>query len=74
MFFKSGNIYEGDWKNDIQNGKGILIYKNGDKFEGNFINGEINGNGIYTWQNGEIYKGFCNKKILLEKNLKYMEI
>ena len=74
MFFKSGNIYEGDWKNDFQNGKGILNYKNGDKFEGNFINGEINGNGIYTWQNGEIYKGFCNKKILLEKNLKYMEI
>jgi len=49
MIYKSRNIYEGDWENDIQNGKGILIYKIEDNFEANFINGEMNGNGIFTW-------------------------
>lgn len=67
MIYKSRNIYEGDWENDIQNGKGILIYKIEDNFEANFINGEMNGNGIFTWQNGEIYKRFYNKKIILRK-------
>ena len=73
MFFKSGNIYEGNCENDIQNGKGIVYYKNGDIYNGFFKNGEINGNGIYKWKNGEIFEGDCNKKIILEKGLKFNE-
>ena len=73
MYFKSGNIYEGNWENDIQNGKGIMYYKNGDIYNGFFKNGEINGNGIYKWKNGEIFEGDCNKKIILEKGLKFNE-
>ena len=31
--------YEGDNKNEKQEGKGIFYYNNGDKYEGNFKNG-----------------------------------
>ena len=28
MYYNNGEIYEGDWKNDIREGKGTYIYKN----------------------------------------------
>ena len=73
MYFKSGNIYEGNWENDIQNGKGKMYFKNGDIYNGLFKNGEINGYGIYKWKNGKSFEGDCNKKIILEKSLKFNE-
>ena len=38
MHFKNGDKYEGDWKNDIKEGKGIYFFNNGDKYEGDFKN------------------------------------
>jgi hypothetical protein len=30
MIYKNGNLYDGEWKNDLRHGNGILTEKNGD--------------------------------------------
>ena len=40
-YYKSGNRYEGDWRNDEKEGKGIMYYNNGKKEEGIWKNGKI---------------------------------
>ena len=43
--------YDGNWKNDLYNGEGSLVYKNGDIYEGTFVDGKKDGNGEYTYFN-----------------------
>ena len=31
MYYNNGNRYEGDWKNDKKEGKGIYYFNNGDR-------------------------------------------
>ena len=38
MTWKDGTRYIGQWKNDIQNGKGTLIFPDGSKKRGLFQN------------------------------------
>jgi len=42
VLYKNGKIvYEGEWKNNQRNGKGIEYHQNGEKvYEGEWINGE----------------------------------
>ena len=47
MYNKSGNRYEGDFKNDKQEGKGKQFLFNGDVCEGDFKNNLPDGKGIY---------------------------
>ena len=55
--------YEGNWKNGLKNGHGIMK-KKGSTYEGNWKDGFIDGKGKLTWQSGNIYKGdFSNGKI-----------
>lgn len=44
-----GAIYDGEWKNNYQNGKGIHKYENGDVYDGNFLEGQKSGYGEYTY-------------------------
>ena len=41
--------YEGYFKEDKFEGKGIVQYKNGDKFQGHFQNGKEHGEGLYLY-------------------------
>ena len=34
MHFSNGDRYEGDYKNDLQEGFGVMFYLNGDRYEG----------------------------------------
>ena len=38
MLLYNGDIYEGDWKNDKAEGKGIYHFITGDKFDGDKTN------------------------------------
>ena len=65
MYYNEPNIdqmhmtikYEGDYKNNKMEGKGILFFENGDKYEGEFLKDKFNGKGVYTWNDGNIYEG-----------------
>ena len=54
-------IYEGEYKNDKFNGKGILHYQYGStpntKYEGEFKDNKPNGKGKFIYPNGTIYEG-----------------
>ena len=47
MYYKDSDRYEGDWKNDEREGKGIYTDISGDRYEGNYKNGLIEGKGIF---------------------------
>ena len=38
MCYNDGSRYEGDWKNDKKQGKGIIFYNNGSRYEGDWKN------------------------------------
>ena len=50
-----GRKFEGIWKEDKMNGKGIYIWPNKDgerKYEGEYVKDKKEGTGVYTWQEG----------------------
>ena len=64
---EDGTIYEGGYKDDVQNGHGKLIYKNNDVYEGEFENNQPSGHGILKYKksdkseyDGEFQKGLLN--------------
>ena len=48
--------YEGNWKNGLKNGFGIMK-KKGSIYEGNWKDGFIDGKGKLKWKSGNVYKG-----------------
>lgn len=63
MLLSDGNIYEGEWNNDVFHGKGQLTFrphKKGEKgiiYEGEFENGMQSPKGKLIYPNGDIYIG-----------------
>ena len=65
MFYSNGAKYDGQWRNDKKNGKGIFTsshYYNcknkvGMKYEGDFKDDKFDGYGITTYTNGDKYEG-----------------
>ena len=53
-----GKVYDGEWKNDMREGKGIEIWPDGDRFEGHFLNDLRDGRGIYYYYDGERHEGY----------------
>lgn len=70
-------IYEGQWKNGVNEGKGKIIYKNGDTYEGEFKAGMRDGQGKYSVKSGTIVTGtyeknnLVNGTMLLTNGFKY---
>eukprot|EP00347_Sterkiella_histriomuscorum_P004159 403361531 len=63
MSLSDGNIYDGEWKNDVFHGKGQLKFKahkkgeEGITFEGQFEDGHQQPEGKLFYPNGDIYIG-----------------
>ncbi|MBD2326628.1 hypothetical protein [Alkalinema sp. FACHB-956] len=49
--------YEGQMRNGIPNGRGILVYSNDDRYEGQVRNGIPNGQGMFLFANNDRYEG-----------------
>ena len=49
--------YEGNFKDNVRDGEGTLLYENGVKFIGLFKDNVRDGEGIMTYTNGDTYKG-----------------
>ena len=57
-YYLNDEYYEGQFKNGLRNGKGILYYSNGNIiYEGDFVNDKFEGNGKYIYGGGEYYNG-----------------
>ena len=47
MHWNNGNIYKGEFKNGLYDGKGIYYKNDGNRYEGDFKNNSFEGRGIY---------------------------
>jgi hypothetical protein len=52
----TGEVYLGDWQNDLPHGQGKLISQKG-TYDGEWVAGKKHGKGSITWQNGDKYDG-----------------
>jgi antitoxin component YwqK of YwqJK toxin-antitoxin module len=52
-----GDVYEGEFRNGLLNGQGMMIYPDGEKYVGEFKNGNRNGQGTITFANGRVEEG-----------------
>ena len=54
-YYANGDIYEGDWDENLRSGKGQLTCKKGDSCKGEFLNDEFV-SGAYIDTKGSCYK------------------
>ena len=55
--------YSGEWKDDLMDGQGVLVWESGEKYKGQFKKGSIHGLGTLTRLDGEEYRGnFADNK------------
>ena len=70
MFYNSNiydeKIYNGEWKNNLRNGSGILTFLNNDIFVGNWLDNEENGIGKYIENNGLITENIWVNGIIIK--------
>lgn len=58
---KNGYKWEGEWKDDVMDGKGTLSnINNGESYVGNWFRGRKHGKGTYKWRSGSQYEGDWN--------------
>lgn len=55
--YPSGDVYEGDYKNDVRQGHGVYTWANGNVYEGGWSDGAPGPKGKFTAVNGESYNG-----------------
>lgn len=57
LIWPDGAIYEGEWKDNRENGQGRLIHAYGDVYEGDWVDGRPHGSGTLTTGDGATYSG-----------------
>jgi len=57
MKWDNGDVYEGEFKNDLIDGQCTYIWANGDMYEGECKNDKLDGQGTYWWPDGSVYRG-----------------
>ena len=56
IYYKSGNYYNGEWKNGLKHGKGTLYYKDSNiLYQGDFIEDKFEVYGEYHYNKSEYY-------------------
>ena len=56
IWVTKGDMYEGDWKDDMMHGKGLYIFSNGKVYYGDWFEGEMHGKGVMKYSDG-YYEG-----------------
>lgn len=57
MIFPDGGKYEGDFKNGLRHGYGLMAFNTSDRYKGDWKNGVPDGNGSLFYNEGEYYEG-----------------
>lgn len=55
--FKSGAVYEGEWRGSKKDGFGVQIWPDGAKYEGYWLNNRANGMGKFFHADGDLFEG-----------------
>ena len=55
--YDRGEMYSGDWKDNLYHGNGVFFYQNGDRYIGEWKKDIPDGKGTYTYKNGDVYVG-----------------
>lgn len=56
MRYVNGDKYDGEFVNDIRQGKGLYYWKDGSRWEGNFMDNVMDGKGTFYTNDGETYE------------------
>ena len=57
-YYGNGDIYEGDWKDNLRDGSGTFYYKSKrETYKGTFHKGKKSGKGIFHYASGDQYDG-----------------
>jgi hypothetical protein len=56
-YYTNGDIYAGEWRDNVFQGRGRYIFAGGEYFEGDLVNGKKHGVGKYVYINGNTYDG-----------------
>ena len=62
--YNDGSVYEGTFKDGLQDGIGKATYPTGDIYEGGFAKGKRQGPGKLTYKTGEISEGIWENGVL----------
>lgn len=57
MNFPNGDMYEGEWRDDLREGFGVQKFAKGDAFEGEWAMDKMHGKGILVHADGSAYEG-----------------
>ena len=49
--------YDGEWNQDVMEGRGVFTYASGAVYDGEWKDNAYNGTGTYTWPDGTKYVG-----------------
>ena len=55
--WNDGNVYAGEWRKNIREGRGTLVLTEGARYEGEWRDDKREGRGIYTSEDGKIWEG-----------------
>jgi hypothetical protein len=55
--YENGDIYTGNFRDDLREGDGSFLYENGEVFKGQYAKDLRNGKGIYKFKNGDNFAG-----------------
>ena len=55
--YDSGGVYEGEFKDGRQHGKGTFTLPGGYEYTGDWVEGKIQGQGVVKYPNGSVYEG-----------------
>jgi len=54
---KTGSVYDGDWKDNMRHGVGVLTFASGLEYSGEFFKDSIHGQGTVTLIDSSVYTG-----------------
>lgn len=55
--YATGAKYEGEWRNNVKEGRGVYYFPKGGMYEGEWSNGIMAGLGVRTYASGEVKSG-----------------
>ena len=69
LVYGNGEVFEGEFRNNLYNGYGGHTWANGANYVGEFLNGQYNGKGVFTNPDGSRKEGVWhqNKFVSVEK-------